>query len=264
LANTSGGVATLRIIGHLKDKGEVTCLVDSGASQNFMSLELLKEAGIPMGVLDGIDGDSTVRLGDGRQITALGLARNVQLRMGEDVDALDFVILPSSCGDVVLGMPWLAGKNPRVDWKSRKVTIDGKVLPMEPRMEANMMWFELLGPARMSEEQDKARVNFKGKEDRFINDEEWFRRLGVVASDGQIQPGSLVVIRGKNVPSRRWFGPMKIDQAKGPDKFQLLTLDGRRHPQDVHTNRLRCVSPASGKGGIESGAIDARRTELVA
>jgi hypothetical protein len=243
---TAGGVATLRAVGVLNSKVDVTCLVDSGASQNFLSLELLKEAGVPMGT---IEGDPTVRLGDGRIVSALGLAKDVPLKLGAAVDRMEFVVLPNSCGDVVLGMPWLTDKNPRIDWRKRTVVVDGQVISVGPSMEANSMF---LGLMRLNREEKMSTTQEDGKDHAFIEDEETLDQLGVVAVDGSPGIGKLVVARKKSGFKKRWFGPMWVHAMNGSDKFQLKTLQGHDHPQMIHIKRLLCVQPASVMGGIES------------
>uniref|UniRef100_A0A673W8Q5 Gypsy retrotransposon integrase-like protein 1 n=1 Tax=Salmo trutta TaxID=8032 RepID=A0A673W8Q5_SALTR len=93
-------------------------LVDSGAAGNFMDRGLAIKLGIPRVPLDS---PFPVHSLDSRPLGS-GLVREstVPLDMvtqGNHKERISFFLIDSPAFPVVLGVPWLAGHNPRISWK---------------------------------------------------------------------------------------------------------------------------------------------------
>jgi hypothetical protein len=123
-----------RIVGNT-----VRCLVDSGASHNFISPSLLPRS-FP---ITGTGG--SVNLADGSSKNCAGpvqLAVSVQGR-----ELVSSFLIMSSTFDVILGLPWLSQAKPVIDWTLRtlKIAVDADVKERTaPRMALNAMETEIL------------------------------------------------------------------------------------------------------------------------
>jgi hypothetical protein len=98
------------------------CLVDSGASGNFVSLDLVRRACLPVVVHRR---RRTITLADGSRQSSRMCVKQLQLRLGEHTETIDLTVMPLKHHDfdVVLGMPWLSRANPLIDWAHRTLTI---------------------------------------------------------------------------------------------------------------------------------------------
>ena len=109
-----------RICACLEDSfdSSVELLVDCGATSDFMSMQTSKRARIPLYKLRN----------PGHVLTAGGVQVEVRyytrayVRVGELVFRHHFKVL-KIFPDVVLGLPWLPGYNPTVNWKERYADI---------------------------------------------------------------------------------------------------------------------------------------------
>ena len=98
----------------------VPALIDSGADDNFIDQQLVRESRIP-----------TVCLEKARVATALDgrfLARITQKTVpltlivsGNHRETIELLIVISPQSPLVLGKPWLDQHNPRVDWSSGEI-----------------------------------------------------------------------------------------------------------------------------------------------
>ena len=87
-------------------------LVDSGASHCFLLAAVANAAGL---VLD-TNSRLQVHKADGKLRASLSLARNVRVEFAPGVAQLwDFWIVPLAM-DAILGLPWLRGVQPAIDW----------------------------------------------------------------------------------------------------------------------------------------------------
>jgi hypothetical protein len=109
-------------------KMEAVFMFDSGATHNFVSMKTAKDMGLPMGILEG---DRSVKFGDGKKSPALGLVQDVVFRVGDCDDKDDFVVIPGNGEDLVLGMGWLERRNPTIDWRQRSVMVDDKKIGLQ-------------------------------------------------------------------------------------------------------------------------------------
>ena len=97
----------------------VKILLDSGASANFIDVQLVQELSLPT---VPISSPVTVRVADGRT-SVVGNSVSIDLTVG----SLDFGVtcLPTELAyyDLVLGKPWLTEFNPVVNWKLNAVSL---------------------------------------------------------------------------------------------------------------------------------------------
>jgi hypothetical protein len=107
---------TLRVYLHSKSKrAETIALLDSGATENFMSLEYAKYLHLPIKTLKeprrlfNVDGTPN-RAGDLKYYTDL------TTRTGPTGRTLRYFLSDLGENKVILGYPWFAAAQPKIDW----------------------------------------------------------------------------------------------------------------------------------------------------
>ena len=121
---TTADVADLpQLVGSFGGRRAV-CLIDCGASGNFISLEFVRRHGIPMVISRR---RRTITLADGSQQSSRLCVQDVPLQLGRHRERMDCTVmsLKNHGFDVVLGMPWLQQANPQIDWSRRVMTLRG-------------------------------------------------------------------------------------------------------------------------------------------
>jgi len=106
----------------LLNEVEVTVMIDSGSSGNFVSKRLVMEN--PQWKCDTLGGDikHNVRLANGAMETVSEcLIGNLSIGTFEDNVRLTVITLEGY--DIILGMPWLSKHNPEVNWSSCIATV---------------------------------------------------------------------------------------------------------------------------------------------
>ncbi len=96
-------------------------LIDSGSTGNFLSHSFVQKHGVPT---HHSQHTQSVDLADGSRRCSSEEARSVSVRAGSYGDKQDFVVLPLSGYDAILGMPWLAQYQPSIDWRRRVVVFE--------------------------------------------------------------------------------------------------------------------------------------------
>ena len=96
---TSG---TMNIKGTIRSK-EVIILVDSGATHNLLSLELVQQLALPLTTTTNYG----VMMGTGISVKGKGICRGVCISIQGLTIVEDFLPLKLGNTDVILGMPWL-------------------------------------------------------------------------------------------------------------------------------------------------------------
>jgi hypothetical protein len=121
---TSDATDLPQIVGSLSGRRAV-CLIDSGAKGNFVSLDFVRRACLPMVTYHR---RRIITLADGSSQSSHLCVKQVQLRLGTHCEALDLTVMPIKRHDfdVVLGTPWLVHVNPQIDWAQRTMTIAAK------------------------------------------------------------------------------------------------------------------------------------------
>ena len=109
-------------------------LIDSGASDNFISKSFIKDTSINS---EEMKSSSTTEVSsfDGSISSINKVVKNVDLIIGEYVDKIECIkVLDIAAYDVILGMPWLEKYNPSIDYKFKRVTMyaNGKVTNLRP------------------------------------------------------------------------------------------------------------------------------------
>lgn len=99
----------------------VRVLIDSGATENFVSTQLTKKCHINL-----LRTSKVVTFADGKRKVNVGVAHNVPLTVGQYDDKLSCFVLPIAGYDIVLGMPWLHARNPKIDWARRIIEFTDK------------------------------------------------------------------------------------------------------------------------------------------
>jgi len=94
---------------------QATCLLDSGASHNFLSADWCQVGGLVYESSKHFD----VRLADGQEVPAIGKIRCL-VDLGPMKTALTFHVLQCDI-PCVLGIPFLQAVNPIIDWVNRSV-----------------------------------------------------------------------------------------------------------------------------------------------
>ncbi|KAL2543175.1 Eukaryotic aspartyl protease family protein [Abeliophyllum distichum] len=103
---------TMKLVGHIAQK-EVVVLIDSGATHNFISAEIVQQLGLTRIDTAGYG----VLMGTGLTVKGEGMCKEVVLRLQNFELVEDFLPLELGSSDVILGMQWL-GKlgSMQVDW----------------------------------------------------------------------------------------------------------------------------------------------------
>ena len=114
------------------------CLVDSGASGNFVSSSFVTAHQLPS---HSLEKRQPITLADGSQQAATCFLPSADLRLASYSDGVDLVVLPLSCYDVILGMPWLEQVNPHVDWRRKRITFphQGQQHALEPESSLHLL-----------------------------------------------------------------------------------------------------------------------------
>src|SRR5579863_9456867 len=108
---------TIRFFIHLRSKrAKSIALVDSGATENFMSLEYAKYLHLPIQHLP-----TTCKLfnvdGTPNKSEELQYFMDLQVRTGSQHTCLRFFLTNLGENKVILGYPWFAAVQPHIDWK---------------------------------------------------------------------------------------------------------------------------------------------------
>ena len=119
---------TIKFYAHSRSKRAVDlALVDSGATENFMSLRYAQYLKLPIQemaepqMVFNVDGTPT-KSGEIRYYTDL------KVQTGSNHTMFRFFLTNTGQSKVILGYPWMAAVQPRIDWK--KGWIDHAQLPV--------------------------------------------------------------------------------------------------------------------------------------
>jgi predicted aspartyl protease len=99
---------------------EFECLVDSGATHNYLSLAAAQEIGLELLEEKGL----SVKMANKRKVKCAGIVKDVQLVLGKEYPCEDdFVVVPGLGHDIILGRPWLHDHNPKINWKTGVISL---------------------------------------------------------------------------------------------------------------------------------------------
>lgn len=112
-------------------------LIDCGATGNFVSKSFASANGVKLEA-----SPDTVKMANGQIQNADGVA-SAHISIGSYRDSLDLTATTLEGYDVILGMPWLAQYNPRVDWREHTLSFVG------PDKEQHVLRRALTGAAQV-------------------------------------------------------------------------------------------------------------------
>ncbi|XP_062108727.1 uncharacterized protein LOC133819478 [Humulus lupulus] len=105
---------TMKLAGHIGQR-PVTVLIDSGATHNFISMDVVSAAGLPITATTCYG----VLLGTGGKVRTEGICVQVELDLGALRVIIDFLPLELGGADVILGIKWLETLgNMQVNWRT--------------------------------------------------------------------------------------------------------------------------------------------------
>ena len=106
----------------------VSCLIDCGASHNFVSESFVKQYNLPTTMLPA---PMPVLFANGSsEVKACLMVPNVQLRLSDHLSAVCLIVTTLARYDVVLGKPWLTMINPIIDFQRNHVWINSMAQPL--------------------------------------------------------------------------------------------------------------------------------------
>ncbi len=111
-----------------KNSQRRTCwvLVDSGASENFLSTNIVKKLGLKS---ESLHQQIAVQLADGSSFRIKEMVKNANIEFPGFSGKTRFLILPQLKQDCILGMPWLEEYQPLIDWKKKIINFSAKEIP---------------------------------------------------------------------------------------------------------------------------------------
>lgn len=115
----------------------VSILLDSGASANFVSSAIVQQNQLPVAERPS----EPVRYPDGTEHQCTAVLPSARLRIDGYAENLHFIVTdlgPEPLFDIILGAPWLAARNPDIDWPTSTVvfTHGGQQHVLQPQTTA--------------------------------------------------------------------------------------------------------------------------------
>uniref|UniRef100_A0A8D0D3W8 Retrotransposon gag domain-containing protein n=1 Tax=Sander lucioperca TaxID=283035 RepID=A0A8D0D3W8_SANLU len=98
----------------------LSALIDSGAEDNFIDANLVKQANIPLESLPAPINVATID----RQLLAKVTHQTVPVTIvlsGNHSEEIVFKVVAASFSPLILGFPWLSTHNPQIDWKHKTI-----------------------------------------------------------------------------------------------------------------------------------------------
>jgi hypothetical protein len=104
---------------------EIEALLDSGATQNFISPRAIRKHGIPTRPLETV---KQIRNADGtrNKIGEVTSAADLRVHHQGETHMHPFYVIDLGKDDMLLGMPFLSTANPKIDWVNS--SMDGTVV----------------------------------------------------------------------------------------------------------------------------------------
>ena len=100
---------------------EMTTLIDSGATGNFIDLGLLSLANIPLKKMSqpvrafNVDGSLNKR-------GTIMWKASTRMLLSKEPENIELMVVGLGRHQIILGMPWLKAWNPHIDWKSHSLS----------------------------------------------------------------------------------------------------------------------------------------------
>jgi hypothetical protein len=119
----AGKVKLIRVKGTINQIQSVKCLIDCGATNNFIAMKLIKQLGLESQIKPS---NRLVRGYDGAIKPAAGtITLSFQLGEKGEIEQRKFLITDLS-DDIILGMSWFTEINPLINWIKRTIKIKQK------------------------------------------------------------------------------------------------------------------------------------------
>ncbi|BDA51628.1 probable transposon Ty3-G Gag-Pol polyprotein [Coccomyxa sp. Obi] len=146
-------------------------LIDSGASHNIVAAKWLRQHNIK-GQLES--GKRQVKFGNGETDTTSETLLQAKLRLSRAYgERLDFSVAGLDIDyDIILGKPWLYGRNPRIDWRKDRVTFDFNGQPITLS-------------CTLPHSSEQVLLNFMEAEDLIDNGAKWFALDARIRTDDE-------------------------------------------------------------------------------
>ena len=97
---------------------DVIAYVDSGSTANYIAGPVAERLG-----LKAQQPTSTLCLADGTERQTTGRCYNLKVRCGKVTFNIDLDVFTALEHEIILGLPWLVAENPRIDFKSGRITV---------------------------------------------------------------------------------------------------------------------------------------------
>ena len=108
-----------------KETVKINAMVDSRATEDFIDKEVCKKHGIKM---IKAEVERKIYLADGK-LSPMGPVTHmakVPMDISNYRELATFQVANLQHHEVILGMPWLRGHNPTIDWNERKITFNSE------------------------------------------------------------------------------------------------------------------------------------------
>ena len=116
-SNNSNYVVASKINACLND-AKIEAMIDSGASENFISKEFVDKNGIfRIKLKNPVKIELATRA---KSILILYETEDIKMNIGNHSEVLRFLVVTGLQEDLILGRPWLNKHNPVIDWNANK------------------------------------------------------------------------------------------------------------------------------------------------
>ena len=108
-----------------KEKLSINAMIDSGATEDFIDREVCQKHKINT---IATENPREIYLADGNpsDMGPVTHIAKVSMTIGNHQELATLQVANLQNHEVILGMPWLKGHNPKIDWKKNKITFDSE------------------------------------------------------------------------------------------------------------------------------------------
>ena len=113
---------------------EASCLIDTGATHNFVSRDFISKTRCSTVCLPQ---DIAITMADGSKQVATREETTMDLRIGERNKTITLTIIPKAKYDIILGKPWLWKNNPQIDFRTNEIRLPNPEAPCTESVRAS-------------------------------------------------------------------------------------------------------------------------------
>ena len=108
-----------------KKEVSINAMIDSGAKEDFIDKTICDKHQIPTILTEK---PREIYLADGNlsQMGPITHIAKVPIEIGGHQETATLQVANLQNHEIILGMPWLKGHNPRIDWENEKITCDSE------------------------------------------------------------------------------------------------------------------------------------------